>query len=141
MPVLEAAGVRAQGGQDWFVLADAGLLLQRHPQPGDHSGRTPEDPPERDPEAAGAGNPDARARRAGVSQVLQSCRAPARRSRRGAAPASPTSETWGSQVGCGNRWMLPNRRAGLVSPALGQPRVPGMVRRAWVDAALPSAVL
>ncbi|KAI1231257.1 Ephrin type-A receptor 10, partial [Lamprotornis superbus] len=42
------------------------------------------------------------------------------------APSSPTSETCRSQVGCGNLWMLPNKGAGLLSPVLGQPRIPRM---------------
>lgn len=79
LPGLEAVGAGAGGAQGWFVLADAGLLLQRHPQPGDHAGRAPEDHPGRDPGAAGTGDPDARPGRAGVSRCfLQMCGAPAR---------------------------------------------------------------
>lgn len=49
-------------------MADAGLVLQRCPQPGDHAGGAPEDHPERDPDSPGPGDPNAWPRRAGVKQ-------------------------------------------------------------------------
>lgn len=44
-----------------------GCILQRRPEPGDHSGRAPEDHPEWHPDPAGPGDPDAWQGRAGVT--------------------------------------------------------------------------
>lgn len=135
-PCLGAVGVRALHRSGLFFTADAGLILQRCPQPGDHTGGAPEDHPERDPDSPGPGDPDAWPRRAGVKQPLQRCRALTRRSRGGDSQPAPHQTK--SVKPPGFRWdvgiagLLPNRsfhvarEQGFPSSVPGEPKIPGM---------------
>lgn len=86
----------AQEAEVRVVLLNEGCILQRRPEPGDHSGGAPEDHPEWHPDPAGPGDPDAWPGRAGVTWST------AQRSRRRCWPMlDQISEAFQFWVGCG----------------------------------------